>query len=90
MAIKSYKPVTAAQRALIAIDRSELWKGSPLKILTKSSKSKAGRNNKGQITVRRRGGGHKQAGGFAYELKPVVENIIMNLFKEYDFPVNNE
>lgn len=36
------------------------------------------------------GGGHKQAGGFAYELKPVVENIIMNLFKEYDFPVNNE
>ena len=61
MAIKSYNPVTAAQRGLVAIDRDELYKGSPLKILTEPLKSKAGRNNKGQITVRRRGGGHKKA-----------------------------
>ena len=61
MAIKSYNPVTASQRGLIAIDRAELYKGSPMKILTEPLNSKAGRNNKGQITVRRRGGGHKQA-----------------------------
>ena len=61
MAIKSYNPVTAAQRGLIAIDREGLYKGSPLKILTEPLKSKAGRNNKGQITVRRRGGGHKKS-----------------------------
>lgn len=61
MAIKSYNPVTASQRGLIAIDRKDLWNGSPMKILTESLNSKAGRNNMGQITVRRRGGGHKQA-----------------------------
>ncbi|MDD2840582.1 MAG: 50S ribosomal protein L2 [Rickettsiales bacterium] len=61
MAIKSYNPTTSSQRGLISIDRSDLWNGSPLKILTESSNSKAGRNNSGKITVRRRGGGHKQA-----------------------------
>ena len=60
MAIKSYNPVTSAQRGLISISRNDLFKGKPLKFLTKPSKSKAGRNNKGHITVRRRGGGHKQ------------------------------
>ena len=61
MAIKNYNPITPAQRSLITIDRSELWKGSPVKMLVEPLNSKAGRNNKGQITVRRRGGGHKQA-----------------------------
>lgn len=36
------------------------------------------------------GGGHKQAGGFTFELKPFVESMIMQLFTQYDFPVNNE
>ncbi|MDR3290357.1 MAG: 50S ribosomal protein L2 [Rickettsiales bacterium] len=61
MGIKSYNPTTAAQRGLIAIDREGLYRGSPLKMLVEPSKSKAGRNNIGHITVRRRGGGHKQA-----------------------------
>ena len=61
MAIKNYNPITPAQRSLITIDRSDLWKGSPVKMLVEPLNSKAGRNNKGQITVRRRGGGHKQA-----------------------------
>jgi large subunit ribosomal protein L2 len=61
MSIKSHNPVTAAQRGYISIGREELYKGSPLKMLVKPLKSDAGRNNKGHITVRRRGGGHKQA-----------------------------
>lgn len=61
MAIKSYNPVTPAQRAFKSVSREGLWKGSPMKILTEPLSSKAGRNNMGQITVRRRGGGHKQA-----------------------------
>ena len=61
MALKNYNPTTPSQRGLISIEKNTLWKGSPLKMLTESSTSKAGRNNKGQITVRRRGGGHKQA-----------------------------
>ncbi|NNE51507.1 MAG: 50S ribosomal protein L2, partial [Sulfitobacter sp.] len=34
MALKSYKPTTPGQRGLVLIDRSELWKGRPVKALT--------------------------------------------------------
>ena len=84
MAIKNYNPITPAQRSLITIDRSELWKGSPVKMLVEPLNSKAGRNNKGQITVRRRGGGHKQAYRLVdfkrnkFDIPAVVERI------EYD------
>lgn len=60
MAIKNYKAVTAALRQLKTIDRSELYKGSPLKILTCNIAVKSGRNNKGHITVRHKSGGHKK------------------------------
>jgi len=61
MEIKSYNPVTPSLRTLKTVRRDNLWKGSPMKVLTKSLKENAGRNNKGHVTVRRRGGGHKQA-----------------------------
>lgn len=35
----------------------KIWKGRPIKKLVKGLKQKAGRNNSGKITVRRRGGG---------------------------------
>jgi large subunit ribosomal protein L2 len=60
MALKSYKPVTSSQRGLVLVDRSELWKGKPVKRLTEGKNAKGGRNNTGRITMRRRGGGHKQ------------------------------
>lgn len=60
MALKSYKPTTPGQRGLVLIDRSELWKGRPVKSLTKGLGKKAGRNNTGRITMRRRGGGAKR------------------------------
>lgn len=61
MAIKEFKPITPSTRSLKLINRTGLWKGDPLKILVTSKNSKAGRNSYGHITVRRRGGGHKQA-----------------------------
>ena len=61
MALKKYKPTTQSQRQLINIDRSELWKGSPLKALTVGKSSKSGHNNYGRITSWNRGGGHKQS-----------------------------
>lgn len=61
MVMKNYKPINPSSRGLKLVSKENLWKGSPLKILTVSTKSKAGRNNYGQITVRRRGGGHKKA-----------------------------
>ncbi|MCX7343991.1 MAG: 50S ribosomal protein L2 [Proteobacteria bacterium] len=61
MALKKYKPTTQSQRQLVNIDRSELWKGGPLKILTVGKSSKSGHNNYGRTTVWHQGGGHKQS-----------------------------
>jgi len=61
MALKSFKPVTPGLRQLVIVDRSGLYKGKPLKQLTEGKSSSGGRNNNGRITVRFRGGGHKQS-----------------------------
>jgi large subunit ribosomal protein L2 len=61
MALRTYKPVTPGQRQLVLVDRSGLHKGKPVKTLTEGKHSSGGRNNNGRITVRFRGGGHKQA-----------------------------
>ena len=60
MALKSYNPITPAQRGLVLVDRSRLWKGKPVKKLTEGLHESGGRNNHGRITVRHRGGGHKR------------------------------
>jgi large subunit ribosomal protein L2 len=60
MALKTYKPTSDGRRSLVSVDRSELWKGGPVKKLTEGLSSKGGRNNQGRISVRRRGGGHKR------------------------------
>jgi large subunit ribosomal protein L2 len=61
MALKTYKPSTPGLRQLALVDRSELYKGKPVKKLTEGKSEKGGRNNAGRITVRFRGGGHKQS-----------------------------
>ncbi len=60
MALKTFKPVTPSLRQLVLVDRRELYKGKPLKVLTEGKSSSGGRNNLGRITVRFRGGGHKR------------------------------
>jgi large subunit ribosomal protein L2 len=60
MALKTYKPTTPSQRQLVIVDRSELWKGDPVKALTEGLRGNGGRNNTGRITMRYRGGGHKR------------------------------
>jgi len=61
MALKNYKPVTPTLRQYVSVDKSELWKGSPLKILTKKNTERSGRNNFGHITVRHKSAGHKKS-----------------------------
>jgi len=61
MALKSFNPVTPSLRGTILVDRSELWKGKPVKGLTEGEHSSGGRNQHGRTTVRFRGGGHKQS-----------------------------
>ena len=60
MSLKTYKPYTKSTRTTILVDRKNIWKGSPIKSLTKGKNSSGGRNNLGRITSRRRGGGHKK------------------------------
>ena len=60
MALKQYKPITPGQRGLVLIDRSELFKGKPVKKLTKGLTKSGGRNNTGRVTSWQKGGGHKK------------------------------
>jgi large subunit ribosomal protein L2 len=60
MALKQYNPKTPGMRGLVLVDRSELYKGKPVKKLTHGLTKSGGRNNNGRITARRRGGGHKR------------------------------
>src|SRR6201997_4379476 len=60
MALKTFNPTTPSRRQLVIVDRSELWKGKPVKSLTEGLRGKGGRNNTGRITVRWRGGGNKR------------------------------
>ena len=60
MALKNFNPITPGMRELVLVDRSDLHKGGPVKTLTEGQTKKGGRNNKGRITARRRGGGHKR------------------------------
>ena|SRR6185437_11193717 len=61
MALRQFNPVTASLRGTVLIDRSELWKGKPVKGLTEGKNHSGGRNNHGRTTMRFRGGGHKQS-----------------------------
>lgn len=61
MALKNFNPVTPSLRGTVLVDRSELWKGKPVKGLTEGKSHSGGRNNLGRTTVRFRGGGHKQS-----------------------------
>jgi len=84
MALKKYKPNTPAMRRLVLVDKSELWKGRPVKTLTEGVTKSGGRNNNGRVTSRRRGGGHKRLYRIVdfkrvkFDVSAVVERI------EYD------
>jgi large subunit ribosomal protein L2 len=61
MALKTFRPMTPSLRQLVQVDRSQLWKGGPVKMLTEGKPKTGGRNSDGRITTRHIGGGHKQA-----------------------------
>ena len=59
MAIRVYKPTSAARRFMSVLTYEEITKKTPEKGLTEYLKKNAGRNNQGKITVRHQGGGNK-------------------------------
>jgi large subunit ribosomal protein L2 len=60
MAIRIYNSITPGTRNRSVADFSNLTKKKPERSLLAKKMSKAGRNNRGIITIRHKGGGHKQ------------------------------
>lgn len=60
MGLKKFRPITQTTRYKTVLDFSEITETEPYKPLTRGKKENAGRGNKGRISVRRRGGGHKR------------------------------
>lgn len=60
MSIRQFRPMTAATRFRSVSGFDELTRGTPEKSLLEPLRKTGGRNNKGHVTSRRRGGGHKQ------------------------------
>lgn len=60
MGIRSYRPYTPSTRDYSVSDFAEITRSEPEKSLTKHVHRKKGRNNRGVITCRHRGGGHKR------------------------------
>ncbi|MCC7354778.1 MAG: 50S ribosomal protein L2 [Anaerolineae bacterium] len=60
MAIKVYKPTSPGRRGMSVSTFEEITKASPEKSLVRNLKKNAGRNVRGKVTVRHRGGGSKR------------------------------
>jgi large subunit ribosomal protein L2 len=60
MALKTFRPTSPGRRQLVIVDRSELYKGKPVKALSEGLTKSGGRNNMGRVTAFRHGGGHKR------------------------------
>ena len=60
MPVKSYRPYTPSRRFMTTPDFADITKSEPEKSLLEPVKRNGGRNNRGRITSRFRGGGHKR------------------------------
>jgi large subunit ribosomal protein L2 len=60
MGIKTYRPYTETRRFQTGLTFEELTTNRPYKPLVESKQRISGRNNQGQLTIWRRGGGHKR------------------------------
>ncbi|MGD2246331.1 MAG: 50S ribosomal protein L2 [Candidatus Aminicenantes bacterium] len=60
MGVKTYRPVTSSMREKTGLSFEELTKKSPHKPLLRSLSKSGGRNSRGRISIRHRGGGHKR------------------------------
>jgi large subunit ribosomal protein L2 len=60
MPVKVYKPTSAGRRGMTGYTFEEITKSKPERSLTEALRKNGGRNNRGRVTVRHRGGGHKR------------------------------
>jgi large subunit ribosomal protein L2 len=60
MAIKIYRPTSAGRRGMTVTSSADITRNDPERSLLAPLRKQAGRNNRGTVTVRHRGGGHKR------------------------------
>jgi len=60
MPVKVYKPTSAGRRGMTGHSFEEITKSKPERSLTEALRKRGGRNNRGKVTVRHRGGGHRR------------------------------
>jgi large subunit ribosomal protein L2 len=60
MAIRNFRPYTPGTRTRVVTDFSEITSRKPERTLVVAKHRRKGRNNRGVITCRHRGGGHKR------------------------------
>ena len=60
MALKTYRPTSPGRRGMVSASFEEITKAVPEKSLLLPLRKRAGRNNRGVVTVRHRGGGAKR------------------------------
>jgi large subunit ribosomal protein L2 len=60
MAVKTYKPTSPGRRGMTGHSFEEITRSTPERALLQPLRKRAGRNFRGKITVRHRGGGHKR------------------------------
>lgn len=60
MGTRKFKPTTPSRRFMSSSDFSEVTRSEPEKSLVVSLSKSGGRNNRGRMTARHRGGGHKR------------------------------
>ncbi|HEY2825099.1 MAG TPA: 50S ribosomal protein L2 [Gemmatimonadales bacterium] len=60
MGVRQFKPTSAGTRFRSVSDFSEITRSTPEPSLLEPARKRGGRNNKGHLTSRHRGGGHKQ------------------------------
>jgi large subunit ribosomal protein L2 len=61
MAIKIYRPTSAGRRGMTVSSFADITRTEPERSLVTPLRKQAGRNNRGKVTVRHRGGGHKRS-----------------------------
>lgn len=60
MPVIKLKPTSPGRRAMVVVRHPQLWRGEAHKPLLEAQSKHAGRNSEGRLTVRHKGGGHRQ------------------------------
>lgn len=84
MPVKKYKPTSPGRRDMTSSTFEEITRSKPEKSLLVELKKRGGRNNKGRVTVRHRGGGHKRRYRIIDFKRNKLENIAEVVSIEYD------